>query len=1203
MATRMQQRRGTAEQWISTNSGQGPVLNPGEIGYESDTNKFKIGDGVNHWVDLSYFLDIDALGASLDDYVPLTSLAQPLGVATLDGSGKVLASQIPNIDELAQDAVDQALTAGTGITKTYDDEANTITIAVDSTIATKSYADNAASTAVSAVIDSAPAALDTLNELAAALGDDANYAATITNALAEKAPLASPTFTGTIDVSGGQITGVANPEGDSDAVNKGWLISAANNGINAHNDQMTNVHGISNSQNLVYTNDQRLSNERIPSDSSVSTQKIVNESVTAEKLASLSVVSEKIDDSAVTTSKINDSAITADKIVIGAVTTEKIDFAAVTEDKINNDAVTTDKIADLNITEAKINNAAVTEDKIGTGAVTEGKIADSAVTSGKIAASTIVDSNISASAAISQSKVDGLVTDLGLKAPIDAPTFTGTVVLPSTTSIGSVSATEIETLNGITASTAELNHTAGLTSGVQGQLDDKAPTDSPTFTTKVNVDTNNFNVGSGAEGLRTDDNYTNPIAVFSTAALDYAQVVVKNTTDSPNSSSDLILYSSNGDDASGWVGIGITAPSFSDPDFTITGGNDGYIFMEAPAGTTGDGNLVIATGSNGTNNHIVFAAGGLQSNNTQMTIFPDENVHIEIDTPSVSSTTGALTVVGGVGIQGDINIEGNLDVDGQVDLSGVEVLPIGPGAKTFADTLTNPTVVAVTSHNDYAQIAHQNTNDGANASTDIIMYPNNGADDAGYVNMGITSSGFNDPDFTITGPNDGYIFMVAPESTTGNGDLVLATGDTGARNAIVFAAGGLASDNEQMTIIPDVAVHIEIPTPSTSPTTGALTVVGGVGIQGDLNIEGSVNIEGTIVFGGAGTTVETSNLSVTDPLIFVGDGNTSDIVDLGLVGEYTVGSDIKYAGIVRDASDGVVKAFKDASTKPTSSVNFAEAGLAYADLQVAGITASSLTVGDVSNTEIGYLDGVTSNIQTQINDKAPKANPVFTDSLTISNGQDNEFTVIDGVVNSIAGFTINNGQETVFTTNSSGSLTANGITAKNSFVLDNGQQNVFSVNSSGVVSGVSFVGDGSQITGVAALSGATFTGPVTVASSGIAFTDKTQTKAGVPSLTTIATPVSSSLTLDALGTDAAVRDSLIPLDGQVTVNFDTTGNAKYSIGSSINFYQSSGTGAKIAGAGITILATPGTTLRTTYSSVTATKVASTTWLLAGDLKL
>lgn len=70
--------------------------------------------------------------------------------------------------------------AGTGITLTSG------AIAVDSTIATKTYADNAATTAVAAVIDSAPATLDTLNELAAALGDDANYSTTVSTALGNR---------------------------------------------------------------------------------------------------------------------------------------------------------------------------------------------------------------------------------------------------------------------------------------------------------------------------------------------------------------------------------------------------------------------------------------------------------------------------------------------------------------------------------------------------------------------------------------------------------------------------------------------------------------------------------------------------------------------------------------------------------------------------------------------------------------------------------------------------------------------------------------------------------------------------------------------------------------------------------------------------------------------------------------------------------
>lgn len=51
--------------------------------------------------------------------------------------------------------------------------------------------------AITALVNGAPGVLDTLNELAAALGNDANFAATITTALASMAPLASPALTGT----------------------------------------------------------------------------------------------------------------------------------------------------------------------------------------------------------------------------------------------------------------------------------------------------------------------------------------------------------------------------------------------------------------------------------------------------------------------------------------------------------------------------------------------------------------------------------------------------------------------------------------------------------------------------------------------------------------------------------------------------------------------------------------------------------------------------------------------------------------------------------------------------------------------------------------------------------------------------------------------------------------------------------------------
>ena len=116
MATRMQQRRGTAAQWISTNGGNGPILNPGEIGYETDTNKFKIGDGTNHWINLDYFIDANSTanpsfgssitfeGATSDEYETTLAVTDPTANHTItlpnatgtvvlaDGSGNVTVS-------------------------------------------------------------------------------------------------------------------------------------------------------------------------------------------------------------------------------------------------------------------------------------------------------------------------------------------------------------------------------------------------------------------------------------------------------------------------------------------------------------------------------------------------------------------------------------------------------------------------------------------------------------------------------------------------------------------------------------------------------------------------------------------------------------------------------------------------------------------------------------------------------------------------------------------------------------------------------------------------------------------------------------------------------------------------------------------------------------------------------------------------------
>lgn len=225
MASRIRIRRGTTTQWNSSTK----ILESGELGLDITLNKVKVGNGTALWSALPWLhitpselttqaantltdaneytdLAITSLGNTSDStYVPLSDVGNPDGVASLDENGKIPDSEIPasiardteipattnslaegttNLyftDERAQDAVGNAL--GSGLS--YNDTTGAISVDT-SLISTKTYADSAAAAAAASIVDSAPEALNTLNELAAALNDDSNYFNTINSALSTK---------------------------------------------------------------------------------------------------------------------------------------------------------------------------------------------------------------------------------------------------------------------------------------------------------------------------------------------------------------------------------------------------------------------------------------------------------------------------------------------------------------------------------------------------------------------------------------------------------------------------------------------------------------------------------------------------------------------------------------------------------------------------------------------------------------------------------------------------------------------------------------------------------------------------------------------------------------------------------------------------------------------------------------------------------
>ena len=85
--------------------------------------------------------------------------------------------------------------------------------------ATKQYVD----TSIQNVIDTAPAALDTLNELAASINDDANFAGTVTTGLSQKVSKAGDSMTGALAMGNNKITGLATPTNAADAASKSYV--------------------------------------------------------------------------------------------------------------------------------------------------------------------------------------------------------------------------------------------------------------------------------------------------------------------------------------------------------------------------------------------------------------------------------------------------------------------------------------------------------------------------------------------------------------------------------------------------------------------------------------------------------------------------------------------------------------------------------------------------------------------------------------------------------------------------------------------------------------------------------------------------------------------------------------------------------------------------------------------------------------------
>jgi len=128
---RIQLKRATASSWTSNN----PVLYAGEIGLETDTNKFKIGDGTTAYNSLPYF-NGNLTGSSLNDLADVTITSAANG-DFLRWNGTAWVNDAVNLSTDTIGSYVESLVAGTGVSLTNNSgEAATPTIAIGQNVST-----------------------------------------------------------------------------------------------------------------------------------------------------------------------------------------------------------------------------------------------------------------------------------------------------------------------------------------------------------------------------------------------------------------------------------------------------------------------------------------------------------------------------------------------------------------------------------------------------------------------------------------------------------------------------------------------------------------------------------------------------------------------------------------------------------------------------------------------------------------------------------------------------------------------------------------------------------------------------------------------------------------------------------------------------------------------------------------------------------
>lgn len=368
------------------------------------------------------------------------------------------------------------------------------------------------------------------------------------------------------------------------------------------------------------------------------------------------------------------------------------------------------------------------------------------------------------------------------------------------------------------------------------------------------------------------------------------------------------------------------------------------------------------------------------ANATTVSIFSSTGTDVVIDGAN-SSTAGVMTaadktkldgiaagaqpgtvtsVTGGNGLTGSVTTTGSLDVGAGAGISvaadavavlansGLSANATGVYVVRGDGTLTvNATGVYVNTAN--LSIAT------SQLSGDVALGTQTSGNYVATITAGAGISGA-----STTEGGTPTIAVVANNGIIANTTGVYVDGANGisvdASGVNVVGGNGLVSNTTGVHVV--AANGINVAADSVGVTTGSTLTVNATGIHvnstlsiTDLILSGNLDINGTL------TTVDTTNLSVTDSIISLARGQTTaNTLDIGFYGTYGNATATSYSGLFRDATDGVYKLFAGQIPEPTTTVDTANVNFAYATLQTylttGALVANSSAVNITANSTV-----------------------------------------------------------------------------------------------------------------------------------------------------------------------------------------------------------------------------------------------------------